>query len=291
MCLTGRREGVTKVIVAMPRVRLALVDDLPALRALCRAAVGHDDYVLGDLRRMVASGEAVVVEETGRVVSMGGITECADGALWIGQMRTHPDYRRRGFATMLLEHARARAVREGRPALRLFTGYRNPSRSLYRRWGFREVAAFTRRAAAALRSPAAAVPGNSWNRLLHAAWRRSLYARVGGGYVAYAWHMVPVTAATLRLWGRRGEVFTRDRAAVLAWKEDDGPAAYASILSGAVEGLRAARSAAGLLGRGTVEVFLPMDARILRWAEEAGYRRAPWGRHLVLYERRVSGRR
>lgn len=282
---------MTKGYGRMARVRLARPDDLPALRRLSRAAVGPDDYVLGDLRRMVAAGEALVVEAEGRVVSMGGITECADGAYWIGQMRTHPAFRRRGFATMLLEHARVRAVREGRPALRLFTGSRNPSRNLYRGYGFREVAAFTRRAAAALRNRTRLLCTDPGSRALHGMWRQSLYARAGQGYAAYAWHMLPVTGAALRAWGRRGEVLTAGPAAVLAWTEDGDRAAYASVLAGGSEGLRAARSAAALLGRAAVEVFLPMDARILRWAEEAGYRDARWGRHLVLYERRVRGRR
>ncbi|HEU5299265.1 MAG TPA: GNAT family N-acetyltransferase [bacterium] len=267
------------------------MDDIPALRALCRAAVGSDDYVLGFLRSMVEGREAVAVEVSGQLVAMGGVTECADRALWIGQLRTHPGFRRRGYATMLLEHARLRALREGRPALRLFTGLRNPSRSLYRAYGFLEVAAFTRRAARALTAQAGRLRADPGSRALHGLWRESAYARAGHGYLAYRWHMLPLTLPTLRMLGRRGQVLVDGRTAVLAWAEEGERAAFASVLAGDPEGLRTARSAAGLLRRRTVEVFLPMEARILRWAEEAGYRRASWGRHLMLYERRIRRER
>ncbi|MGH2397626.1 MAG: hypothetical protein ACRDFW_11715 [bacterium] len=77
----------------MADVRLAVPADLRALAALCRAAVGPDDYVLEYLPEMVARKEILVTVLGGRVRAMTGLTECADGALWIGQLRSHARWR------------------------------------------------------------------------------------------------------------------------------------------------------------------------------------------------------
>ncbi|HXF83609.1 MAG TPA: GNAT family N-acetyltransferase [bacterium] len=275
----------------MARVRLARSGDVPELRRLCRAAAGPDDYVADFLPEMVRRGEAVVVEASGRLVTMGGVATCVDGALWIGQLRTHPDFRRRGYATMLLADAYARAARERRPALRLYTGWRNPSRSLYERMGFREVAHFTRLAAPPLWRGAPPLARAQDGRGAFHLWRSSPFGAAGAGYVGYRWHMVPITRRLLDALAGRGEVLVGDGSALLAWVEPGSRAAYAAVLGEGRTGLRAARAAAAWLRRARVEVFAPRDPRILRWARESGFDPASWGRHLVLYEQRVRRRR
>jgi ribosomal protein S18 acetylase RimI-like enzyme len=287
----GSRRRATKVNTGMVRVRLARSDDVPELRQLCRAAVGPDDYVPDFLPEMVRRGEAMVVEASGRLVTMGGVAACVDGALWIGQLRTHPDFRRRGYATMLLAAAYERAARERRPALRLYTGRRNPSRSLYERIGFREVARFTRLAAPPLRRGAPALARAEDGGGAFHLWRWSPYAAAGAGYAGYRWHIVPITRRLLDALAGRGEVLVGDGSALLAWVEPGSRAAIAAVLGEGRAGLRAARAAAARLRRARIEVVVPRDQRILRWARESGFGPASWGRHLVLYEQRVRRRR
>jgi len=272
----------------MARVRIATSEDLSQIADLCRAAVGADDYVLRYLDEMLGGRTVVVVEEGGRIGAMAGLTECADRALWIGQMRTHPGYRRRGFARMLLEHARTRAVREARPALRLWAGGHNiASRTLFETTGFREVASFTRMTAPALRGRAQRSDMDTRGRRAYRMWRQGLYRRAGAGYLAYEWHFLPVSLRTTQMLAARGQVFISGRAAVAAWVEEGDKTAYASILSGGRAGLVAARRIAGWHRRRRVEVFLPRHRTILAWASQAGFVPAAWGRHAVLYERRV----
>lgn len=78
------------------RVRPAVPRDLPALARLCRAAAGADDYVLSYLDEMVRAGQILVAQVGRRLVSMLGVSTCLDEALWLGQARTHPAFRRRG---------------------------------------------------------------------------------------------------------------------------------------------------------------------------------------------------
>jgi len=60
-------------------------------------------------------------------------------------MRTTKTHLRRGFASMLLQHIIAEGKRRGYRRLSLETGsmeYFEPARSLYRKAGFKECAAF-----------------------------------------------------------------------------------------------------------------------------------------------------
>lgn len=270
------------------RVRTARPGDISSLAELCRAAVGPDDYVLDYLREMLRDRVVIAAEDDGRIVAMAGVTECADRALWIGQMRTHPAYRRRGFARRLLDYAEARAVREGRPALRLWASHGNiASRTLFGRVGFREVAAFTRVTAPALAGGGRPLRADRRGQETWRSWRRSLYRRAGRGYVSYHWHFLPLTLRMMRIFAGRGETLVAGRAAVLAWTEEGDDTAYASVLAGGRDGLLAARAAAAMRGRPRVEVFLPRHGTVLAWAKATGFAPAAWGGHAVLYERRV----
>lgn len=280
-----------------PHIRTARRADIPALARLCRAAVGPHDYVLGYLAEMVGGREARIVEQRGRPVAMAGITECADGGLWLGQLRTHPRFRRSGYATLLLDDAFRRVVREHRPALRLWTSRRNiGAQALFTRNGFRRVATFTR-------VMAAAVPGDASRgeqpvevspaRLaaLWARWERSGVRRSGRGYVEYRWHFVPLSRTILREMIARGEVFASRGSAAMLWSEKGDPAAYGTVLAGGRTALLAMRRLAGALRRDRVEVFLPDTPGLVRAARAAGFGPAEWGREAILFERPNRRRR
>jgi len=273
-----------------PRVRTARRADIPALARLCRAAVGPHDYVLGYLAEMVGGREARIVEQRGRPVAMAGITECADGGLWLGQLRTHPRFRRSGYATLLLNDAFRRVVRERRPALRLWTSRRNlAAQALFARTGFLRVATFTRVVAPALPVPARAAqpvpPGAARLGALWRRWERSAGCRSGRGYVEYRWHFVPLSRTVLREMTARGEVFASRGSAAVLWSEKGDPAAYGTVLAGRQAALLEMRRLAGALHRDRVEVFLPDSPALVRAARAAGFGPAEWGREAILFER------
>jgi len=287
--LVGKTVSLSSVMSARgdPRVRVrpARPRDLPAQARLCRAAAGADDYVLSYLDQMVRARQILVARAGRRLVSMLGVTRCLDGALWLGQARTHPDFRRRGYARMLVEAARSRAAREGSLALRLWVSARNrASRRLAESAGFRRVAVFSRRVAVTVAGASGvtavrrAEDVDAFRR-----WRRSALCRAGKGYLAYRWHFLPPTAALLRQMARRGELMVGPKAAFILWAGEPG-VTYASVLWGGIAAMRAARRAAATRG-GTVAVFLPYDRRLLARARRAGYRPGTWGRRAILYER------
>lgn len=266
------------------RVRLATSSDLRALAAICRAAVGPDDYVLDYLPEMIADKEVLVTVAGGRARAMTGVTECADGALWIGQLRTHPKWRRRGFSRMLLDYAYHRVVREHRPALRLWTSQRNlAARELFESTGFRRVTMFTRMAAAPLRD--GRLRRIRATRGLLQQWQRSLFGTEGGGYLDYRWRFTRLTPSILRGLAGRRELLASAQAAAVTWADDDSETLHVSVLAGGAAGLRLGRRAAGATGFSHVQAFVPRTRRSLAAARKAGFRKATWGTRALLYER------
>lgn len=244
----------------MPRVRSATPGDIKALARLCHAAAGPGDYVLEYLREMIAAREILVAEERGRIVAMMGVTPCLDRALWLGQARTHPDFRRQGYAQRLAEST-----------------------------DFRRIAVFTRRVARTRRGPSGLRTSRGAAEAFRL-WRRSLFYRQGRGYISYQWHFLPLTQITqnlLKKMAGRNELLVGSDIAVVLWTEEERKTAFASVLAGGQRGLVAARRAAGERGYAAVQTFLPRDARIVRWAREAGFIKDSWGTRAVLYEQRV----
>jgi GNAT superfamily N-acetyltransferase len=273
----------------MAHVRLAGSTDLRTLAALCRVAVGPDDYVLEYLPEMVARKEILVSVVRGRVRAMTGLTECADGALWIGQLRSHPRWRRRGLARILLDHAYARVVRERRPALRLWTSQRNAAAcALFESNGFSPVAVFSRMVARTVAGVArprrpTRVPER---RNLLPRWERSVFAKEGRGFLDYRWRFTRLNDAVIRdLMGRRELQWTA-RGTLLLWAgEENRTTVHVAALTGGKAALTQARRAAGTRGFSRVLAFLPRTKRSLRTARQAGFRMASWGTRAVLYER------
>lgn len=275
----------------MPHVQLAVPADCRALAALCRAAVGPDDYVLDYLPEMIAHKEILVTVVSGHIRAMTGLTECADRALWIGQLRTHPKWRRRGFSRMLLDYAYGRVVRERRPGLRLWTSQSNvAARRLFESDGFQRVTTFSRMVASPLPGGQLQALGPGRTRGLLQRWRRSLFGTEGKGYLAHRWRFTRLSEPIVRRWSTRGQLRAGSRSSVLMLAEDENDRdLHVAVLAGGKDGLLAGRRAAGAKGFSNVQVFLPETRRALAAARRAGFRKATWGTRAILYERSPRG--
>lgn len=271
----------------MTHVQLARPADLKSLATLCRDAVGPDDYVLEYLPEMIGHKEILVTVEGGGIRAMTGLTECADGALWIGQLRTHPRWRRRGLARMLLDYAYARVVRERRPGLRLWTSQRNVgARELFESDGFRGVTMFTRMVAQPLPGKQVPTVRPAGLRRLIRQWERSLFGIQGRGFLDYRWRFTRLNPSVVRRVGARRELLAGPQTTVLIWIDDeDRTDLHISVLTGGKAGLLLARRVAGARGFSNVQAFLPRTRRALAAARRAGFRRASWGTRAILYER------
>ena len=268
------------------RIRLARTTDLNRLAALCRAAVGPDDYVLEFLKEKVRAREVSVVEVRRRIVSMLGFTPCPDGSLWLGQIRTHPAFRRRGLASLLIEDARVRAARARRPALRMWISVRNTaSRRMAESTGFRRVAVFSRRVAGPDEGPSRVGVTRRADDAFER-WRRSALRPAGSGYLCYEYHFLPLTLSTLRRIASARHLLMGPKAVLVFWRENTETGGV-SVLAGGREALLAARRAVAERRLKHVWTFLPRTAKILRSARQAGFVKGSWGSHAIVYERPV----
>jgi putative acetyltransferase len=80
------------------------------------------------------------------IAGIGALKKLGDGSGELKSMRTHPDFLRRGVASILLEHIIGVARARGMKRVSLETGsgpYFDPALSLYRRRGFIDGDAFS----------------------------------------------------------------------------------------------------------------------------------------------------
>ncbi|AXI77693.1 GNAT family N-acetyltransferase [Peterkaempfera bronchialis] len=134
------------------RIRPALVDELPLLQDIERAAgqcfrdlgmpeIADDEPLpVDELARYQRSGLAwVAVDGSDHPVAYL-LAEPVDGGLHIEQVSVHPDSARRGVGRSLLDHAAARAAADGRSALTLTTFSQVPwNAPYYARCGFQPL--------------------------------------------------------------------------------------------------------------------------------------------------------
>jgi GNAT superfamily N-acetyltransferase len=268
-------------------VRRASLHDKDALVALCEAAVGPDDYVIERLDDLILRSVVhVAIAGWDRIVGMMSYRPCIDGSAWLGQARTHPDFRRQGVARAIMENfvGVARASRVS--ALRLWSeatnaeGLAAPTTA-----GFREVARFGRLVGPAARGATRASP---------AAFDESLWGLVaaspiitrGKGYVHHDSAFVPATRPVVFAIASRGSF--------RAWKDN--------LISVAVDArhretlevtmwagrppelLEEVCRQAAAAGCSETEVFLPHDRDLLAEARRVGFQEGTWGGEVVLLE-------
>ncbi len=270
--------------------RRAVREDLPALRDLCLAAVGADDYVLDFLERFVRDSTTLLASDRGRIVGMMVSDDTPDGAVWLHAARTHPEHRREGVATALNRACEEIALLRGRSSLRLWAEARNTaSVEAARRSGFRERARFTRmRVDAQHPSPETQLepldPDRDWSLLA-----TSPFLRMSAGFLFHDFYFLPVTKPNARwLAGERALWRFGSNAVSVSEDFEDvwGKDLQIQLLAGEPDAiLRAAPAVARSWGADRVESFLPHEPALLERARDAGFDIMGWGREAVLFEK------
>src|SRR5688572_8911924 len=131
-------------------LRRYTASDSQAVQALHRlasqaAGVPEPEGYFSDLddieaRFLKSGGEFIVGEYAGRIVAMGGVRRTTKDRAEIVRMRVHPDYQRRGFASILLRHLETQAATLGCKTLHLDTlVIQGAAQKLYRRHDYRCV--------------------------------------------------------------------------------------------------------------------------------------------------------
>ena len=275
-------------------VRRSRPDDRPGLEALCRAAVGEDDYVITYLDRILGRGTGYVALDGTRIVGLMTLEGQRDGSAWLGAARTHPDVRRKGVASALTLALEARARADGRTATRLWSEAANaPAQAAVRRSGYRELGRFARLAApssAALEEPGATRAAYD-DRLVEEVLRSRVlslsdyYVALDFGFIALRRKVLEGLVAEGLVWRGARTVFT------LLPRLDDpfGPYAHTAVLAGDVTtSLRRACSLAASVGAANVGTFLPRDPQLLGAAHAAGFELGDWGQDAVLFEKSLA---
>lgn len=270
--------------------RRATPADIPALRDLCVASVGPDDYVLRFLPRFTAESTTYLAEEGGRAIGMVVYDDTPDGGAWLHAGRTHPDYRRRGVATTLTRRCEQFAGTRGRTSLRLWAAASNvASVSASRRQGYLERARFTRMRVASA-PPGPAVPLEPLVQIRD--WRAlasSSILQMSAGYVFHDFYFLPLNVRTLPLLSDLGALWRLGDSGVEIsgdLEEATGVSLQIQPLFGDPSVVLAAAPGIGRdRGADRVESFLPHVPEILDAARRAGYESMEWGQEAILFEK------
>ena len=277
-------------------IRPAATADRPGLEALCRAAVGDDDYVITYLDRILRRGSGYVALDDTQIVGLMTYEVQRDGGAWLGAARTHPNVRRRGVASALTATLEERARTEGRMATRLLSETANaPAQSAIRKAGYRELGHFARLSAPT--SGGGTEPGASRaqydDRLVEDVLRSRVlslsdyYVGLDFGFIALRRRVLQDLVEGGLVWRGARTVFT-----FLPSLDDPfGPYAHAAVLAGDVTAaLGAARALAASAGAENMGTFLPRDPQLLEAARRAGFDFGDWGQDAVLFEKRLADR-
>jgi len=275
------------------RIRAAQPGDRRAVRALC-ARIWSDDYVPRAFDTWVRDreGRPWVATLDRQVIGIAKLTLSRDREAWLHGLRVDPRYRRRGVATVLLQHRLERARRLGARVARLDTAEDNIAvHRLMRRFGFHRIARVSHYLAQA--SPGER-PRLATRAELAAVWRllREERAMLHEAHFVRSLARDDVARAVregrCHVTGPPGGV---SAAAVVRPVRDreHGSRLLAEALAGTPTGVRRllrglrAEAKAQRLSRAGIAAPAP------RWriAKDAGYRRR-WPETMFVFERRLS---
>ena len=268
--------------------------DFQSIARLCKRAVGPRDYVLFFLSKAIAEKGVFLAWKGQELVGMTNFEKCVDGSGWLSMARTDPTWRRTGVAIFLQKQIAAFATRRGITALRLWTSAKNkPSLSAIRKGGFRDICEAAQiscslRAKVRKRviTPLGRLSGAQLESLLNSPYLSQL-----NGYMAYKWHFVDAKKSLPKLLHRR-ELYSRGESRFILARTDRvfGRVGFSTtLLNGPITAsLRNSKETARMLGAQVIRAYLPYDRYLLSAARKLGFRRTPWGRHCLVFEKNTQ---
>lgn len=274
-------------------VTIARPSDFGSITRLCNRAVGRGDYVHMFLQEAVADKGLFLAWNGKELVGMANFEKCLDGSGWLSMARTDPAWRGKGVAGFLQKRIAAYARQRGISYLRLWTTHDNRrSLNAIRKGGFTKICeaahiyANLRRKKGKQRIRPTQLSTTQLRSLL-----KSRYVSQMNGYIGYKWYFVKADKTLPRLRSERQLYNVDGSSFVLARTERIRNRVGFSVafLDGPIrDSLRSSRETARLLGGQAIRAYVPYDSNILRAARELGFKRAPWGRHCLVFEKRIS---
>jgi len=229
------------------------------------------------------------------LVGMLNFDECIDGAGWLSMGRTDPEWRRRGVALFLQQRLAIYARERGIEHLRLWALSDNkPSILAATKAAFRPVCEATHvtsggtRGARKLRQtrPPRSTYSGSLKDLL-----KSPYLSKMNGYLAYKWHFVKANEELLGTLLDKGELIAKGTSVFILTEPEmsfgDRQSAFALLHGTLASALGEVKLTANDYGRLFLGSYLPYDTYLLAVAQKNGFRRDPWGKHCIVFEKRI----
>ena len=275
------------------KVSIAKQSDRPLITRLSRRAIGPSDYVLRILPSVVARGGLFLAWEGSELVGMTNFDKCIDGSGWLSMARTDPNWRRRGVATLLQRKIAAYARRRGVRTLRLLVSSENmPSLKACEKGGFKRVCEVAHTSCKLrTRRPRGKVGASSISQTQLQSLLKSRYLAKTGGYIGYRRHFVKLTKRLLTRLCNEGELYLVGASAFLVSRPERsfrGLQSSSAILQGPMgKSLILAKEVALRLGARILRCHTPYSAYEISVARGLGFTSSPWGKHCVLFEKKI----
>ena len=275
--------------------RDARPSDKEPLMDFIRNVWGGHDYIpyVWDSWIRDRAAKLFVVEVDGKPVGMSRMRILPDGMAWLEGARVHPDYRRRGLASLLARHSMEVGKRAGIKAYRLSSSsYNRAAHAQVKKMGFREVT----------RISVYESPSKANYSPLKSVWRadkmesqkvqpvveRSPEYRLGAGVYWDDFSAVSLTARIIDGLIREESVFLTEGGVAVARIGGEGGEIWRQVcfVTGTPEAtVRLVEHVFGTRERARAHrrlIYLPQGSRVIREMRELGLKRT-WP--LVLFEK------
>lgn len=275
-------------------VREGREEDKDAIFSFCQNTFSWGDYVSDawDTWMKDQQGRIFVADVAGVAIGMVHLLFLNKTEGWIEGVRVHPDFRRVGVASQLLEFCLQFAKSKGVSSCRLLTLENNlPARSLFTRLCWRKIAEFVNYEHLAY--PAGLLGNVHIGReedlpSIRSALAASKTFRVAAGLCPIMWRYHSLTSELLQQFTKQSTVtLAHDGLAIFVRESEKPPIVQTSYLEGSRRGVRELvdflSSMYGDTGTKTLlHIIAPNEQRLTQTLEEIGFR--PRSIHLI-YER------
>ena len=252
------------------------------------------DYVLIALRKVIDRNGLFLAWSGRELVGMTNFEPCIDGAGWLSMARTDPAWRRRGVALFLQQQIAKHARRTKINPLRLWITSNNlPSIRACEKGGFTRVceAAHIHANLRGKRKVTPRIPAPASRTLVELCLESDYLTRMNG-YMGRQWHFLKPTRQLLTHLGKQGELYEVDDSVLLVTEPEKRfrqPQSSLTVLSGSpTEALRAGKEIARGRRAKVLSCYIPYDRYQLSLARKLGFRRRPWGKHCIVFEKQAN---